>query len=267
VLAVQLGVLSDGPCWWSVLFAGAILAPLGLLDDRLNLPRGLRYGAHLCVAVATCYWLWSPKASGAAGLAIGLLLAIFITGLINSFNFMDGIDALVGSCGCLILAFIGLRADEALWLLLSAAYAGFLVFNLPPARVFMGDAGSTTLGAWVAIALWSEHEILGVADLAPLVPLIGDSAYTILRRLVRGENVLLAHHSHLYQRLLRSGLSHGRISAGYALATALAGLLGYALGRLGMLLVLVAWSLSTLAFEYYLSQKGVPFVRPRVLKS
>ncbi len=266
-LAVQLGALPGGPRWWSVLLAGGVLAPLGLLDDRLNLPRGLRYGAHLFVAALACLWLWQPWTSEAWRLALGLLLVVLITGSINSFNFMDGIDALVGSCGCLILAFLGLRTGDALWLLLAAAYAGFLVFNLPPARVFMGDAGSTTLGAWVAIALWSGRERLHLGDLAPLVPLLGDSAYTISRRLLRGENVLLAHHSHLYQRLLRAGLSHGRISGGYALATTFGGALGYLLGTLGTVLMLLGAGLVALAVEQYLSRRGVPFARPSAVKS
>jgi Fuc2NAc and GlcNAc transferase len=95
-----------------------------------------------------------------------------------------------------------------------------------------------------------------------LLPLVGDSAYTLARRALRGENVLHAHHSHLYQRLLRAGHSHGTISGCYALATLAIALLVTAGGKLVAGLVTLVWAFTVIAAERYLSSRGVPFTRP-----
>jgi UDP-N-acetylmuramyl pentapeptide phosphotransferase/UDP-N-acetylglucosamine-1-phosphate transferase len=194
---------------------------------------------------------------------IGALAVLLVTGLINAVNFMDGIDALVGSTGCIILAYLGWRTRDPVWLVFAAAYAGFLPFNWPPARLFMGDAGSTTLGGLVGVALIAGRDELASSDLVVLVPLLGDASYTLLRRLLRQENVVLAHHSHLYQRLLRAGASHGRISLGYAFATLASAGLASTLGSTGALIALAACAGLVLVLELHLARKGVPFTRPR----
>jgi Fuc2NAc and GlcNAc transferase len=258
-----LGVLAAGPRWAALLLVVLVLAPVGLADDARDLSRGVRYAAHFAVAAGVVLLL-APNtgAHGALGVVGGLLAALFVTGLINAVNFMDGIDGLVAGSGTIALAFLGWQSEDPAWLVLAAAYAGFLLFNLPPARLFMGDAGSTTLGGLLGVALIAGRERLVPADLVVLAPLLGDAAYTLFRRLLRGENVLKAHHSHLYQRLLRAGLSHGRISLGYALATLLAALLARALGAAGALVALAGWALAVLAIERHVAHKGVPFTRP-----
>ena len=172
---------------------------------------------------------------------------------------MDGIDALVGGTGIVILSFLAVLIQDPLWFLLAASYAGFLVFNLPPARIFMGDAGSTVLGGLVAVALLSGRDHLGPRHLLLLGPLIGDSVYTIARRLLRGENVTRAHHSHLYQRLIRAGHSHARVSAGYLIATLAMGLLMALGGNAGAGVGAVTCAFMIVLIERHLSRRAVPF--------
>lgn len=262
-LGSALGLLAAGSRWWAVLLVVLVLAPVGLADDARDLSRAVRYAAHLAVAMGVVLLL-APAAGvhEGLGLAVSVLAALFVTGLINTVNFMDGIDGLVAGTGALALAFLGWQSDDAAWLVFAAAYAGFLVFNLPPARLFMGDAGSTTLGGLLGVALIAGRERLALADLVVLAPLLGDAAYTLCRRLLRAENVLRAHHSHLYQRLLRSGLSHGRISLGYAIATLLAALLARTFGASGALVALGGCAVAVLAIERHVARAGVPFTRP-----
>jgi UDP-N-acetylmuramyl pentapeptide phosphotransferase/UDP-N-acetylglucosamine-1-phosphate transferase len=258
-LGTVLGLVAAGPRTSAVLLVVLVLAPVGLIDDARDLSRGVRYAAHLLVALGVVLLILPEPSAG--GLFYGLIAALLLTGLINAVNFMDGIDALVAGTGAIALAFLGWQSGDASWLVFAAAYAGFALFNLPPARLFMGDAGSTTLGGLLGVALIAGRERLALADLVVLAPLLGDAAYTLLRRLGRGENVLQAHHSHLYQRLLRSGLSHGRISLGYALATLLAALLARAFGATGALVALGGCALAVLAIERHVAQRGVPFTR------
>jgi Fuc2NAc and GlcNAc transferase len=222
-LGVLLGVVAWGPAYWAAAVCAVVLSCLGLAEDALDLPRGLRYAAHLGVATAAVAWLGPFAEEPAHAFAFGLVALVSMSGLINAFNFMDGIDALVGGTGGLILAYLGFRSGEAAWLCFAAAYAGFLLFNLP---------------------------------------LMGDAAYTIFRRLLRGENVLVAHHSHVYQRLFRAGLPHGKISLGYAAATAMAAALASTLGDAGALAAAAVCAGLLLGLELYLTRRGVPFARP-----
>jgi UDP-N-acetylmuramyl pentapeptide phosphotransferase/UDP-N-acetylglucosamine-1-phosphate transferase len=188
---------------------------------------------------------------------------IFVVGMVNAFNFMDGIDALVGGTGVVILGFLVLYSRDWFWLVLAASYAGFLVFNLPPARLFMGDAGSTVLGGLVAIAFLSNRASLEIRHLMILAPLVGDSAYTIARRFLRRENIARAHHSHLYQRLLRAGYSHAPITVSYVAATSVIGALLWLAGDLGALLALLGCAVAVIKIERHLRQRRVPFTRPQ----
>ena len=148
--------------------------------------------------------------------------------------------------------------QDPLWFLLAASYAGFLVFNLPPAKIFMGDAGSTTLGGLVAIALLSGRDHLEPRHLLLFGPLIGDAAYTVVRRLLRGEHVWRAHHSHLYQRLIRVGHSHARVSAYYVIATLAIGLLVTFGGVASAVVGAVICVFAIVLVERYLSRTAGP---------
>jgi Fuc2NAc and GlcNAc transferase len=219
------------------------LAPLilvGILDDRYNISSLVRYFVQLVTATIIVSqlhafpqpWLTSFGTVGAI-FAIGLTI-IGITAGINFYNFMDGLDGLVAGVTVVQLGFLAMWSDRPeLWLLV-AALLGFIYWNWAPAKIFMGDAGSTFLGATIAIVLLAETDpIRAWTALTITLPLIGDAIYTIIRRLQRGENITQAHRSHIYQRLQQSGLSHDRVAIGYILSTAIVGSLITTWGSIG----------------------------------
>jgi Fuc2NAc and GlcNAc transferase len=263
-VGVSCNILPGGPRWWVTAGCAGVLSLLGLADDALDLPSTVRLGIQLLVGTASVALVGAAGWPGPrilAGLAI-VASVIFVVGMVNAFNFMDGIDALVGGTGVVILGFLVLYSRDWFCLLLAASYAGFLVFNLPPARIFMGDAGSTVLGGLVAIAFLSNRPSLELRHLLILAPLVGDSAYTIARRLLRRENIARAHHSHLYQRLLRAGYSHGPITASYVAATLVVGALLWLGGDIGALFALLGCAVAVIMIERHLTQRRVPFTRP-----
>jgi UDP-N-acetylmuramyl pentapeptide phosphotransferase/UDP-N-acetylglucosamine-1-phosphate transferase len=262
--AVHLGVVRGGPRWWAATLCASALALLGLVDDAHDLPRSVRYVAHIVIAAAVVRWVGHPgPGAGLPGIAAFIGSVVLMTGFINAFNFMDGIDALVAGTGVVIVLFLAWITAEPAWLLLAASYCGFLVFNIPPARIFMGDAGSTALGGLVGVAVLSGRAALEVRHLLVFAPLVGDSAYTILRRLIRRENVFRAHHSHIYQRLLRAGHSHGAISGCYACATIGLGLLGAWGSDRAALAGAIGCAAALIAVEVHIAHRRVPFTRPQ----
>ncbi len=207
------------------------LALVGLLDDRFDLPSGLRYLAQLFTATALLAAAALPVVSGSwLGVLAGLVIVVAITATINFVNFMDGLDGLVASCLAVFLTVAALSVGAAwLWPLVGALL-GFLAWNWNPARVFMGDVGSTFLGAVMASVVLQEpnwSEALGLLLVA--TPLLGDAVICVVRRWRAGHSLFQAHRLHLYQRLHRAGVSPPWIAAGYAGATALLGV-GYLVG-------------------------------------
>jgi len=215
------------------------LALISWLDDRQGATMGWRFLVHLWAAVS---WVWMnfvPNALDLPGLSwplpewVAMTLAIlFVIWMINLYNFMDGMDGFAGGMaviGFSALAWLG-RADTgftAVCLTVAAANAGFLACNFPPARIFLGDLGSTTLGFLVAVfSLWGNQAAL-FPFWAPLLifsPFIVDATVTLIQRLLRGEKVWQAHRSHYYQRLVLLGWGHRRtVLAEYALMLACAG--------------------------------------------
>lgn len=148
------------------------------------------------------------------------LWVVFIVWMVNLYNFMDGMDGLAGGMavfGFGTLGVLGLLAGDpgyaGICWVIAASAAGFLVWNFPPARIFMGDTGSSTLGLMAAaLSLWA-----GARDLFPLwiavlvfFPFIFDSTVTLLRRSLEGKRVWEAHRTHYYQRLVQTGWTHRR---------------------------------------------------------
>nr|WP_238718260.1 glycosyltransferase family 4 protein [Petrachloros mirabilis] len=198
---------------WVVLLP---LAVIGFLDDRGSISAKIRYLVQLLCAGLALYcfgafpqpWLthW-----GAIGSGIALLLTLIgFTALINFTNFMDGLDGLVGGVSVVQFAFLALYLQQPVWWLLVAALLGFLIWNWSPAKIFMGDVGSTALGGALAIALLNASSPSQAwSALAITLPLTADAIYTLIRRLIRRENIFAAHRFHLYQRLQQHGWSHG----------------------------------------------------------
>ncbi|MHB1514583.1 MAG: MraY family glycosyltransferase [Acidiferrobacteraceae bacterium] len=210
--------------------APLILLALGVLlvgavsfwDDRTGTPVGLRLAVQAIAAILMFgAGFRVPPIGALAALPewarLALSLAVFLWG-INLYNFMDGMDGLAGGMGVIgfaTLALFGGRIGYEPFFVVNAIIAmaalGFLAFNFPPARLFMGDVGSASLGLlMVANSLWG----LRAGCYPPWVPLvifspfIVDASVTLLRRIVRREPVWRAHKTHYYQRLVGLGWSH-----------------------------------------------------------
>jgi UDP-N-acetylmuramyl pentapeptide phosphotransferase/UDP-N-acetylglucosamine-1-phosphate transferase len=212
-----------------VVLAGALfIAMLGLSDDLLQLPAVLRLIVQILVAALVVYAAGPSPLAGWEGDALVAYAAmvIWLVAVTNAYNFMDGIDgiaggqAIVAATAWLIVGMLSNEWDPAtLGSLLAAASAAFLLHNWHPARVFMGDAGSGFFGfLFAALPMTvpaARPAAIGAAALL-LWPFLFDTAFTLIRRARRGENVLVAHRSHLYQRLVQTGRSHRYVAALYA---------------------------------------------------
>ncbi|QNJ12206.1 glycosyl transferase 4 family protein [Synechococcus sp. M16.1] len=136
---------------------------------------------------------------------------------------MDGLDGLVAGCMALIIAAMAIVLDAPwpLWALVGSLL-GFLPWNWSPAKVFMGDAGSTFLGAvFACLVLQATSWADAFGCLLVATPLLGDAFFCLLRRLLAGHRVFQAHRLHLFQRLHQAGWPHCRVSLTYVAATAL----------------------------------------------
>jgi len=212
---------------------GVLIAAVSWVDDLRSLPSPVRLAAHtvsaLLVVAAIGHWQQvsvPPLGIVQLGWLGGPLTLLWIVGLTNAYNFMDGIDGIAGSqavvagLGWTVLGWLaGRPAVATLGLLVAAASLGFLSHNWPPARIFMGDVGSAFLGYTFAVLplLASPADSrMAVTSLLFVWPFVFDPAFTLLRRLRRGENVFVAHRSHLYQRLVIAGASHLTVTLLYA---------------------------------------------------
>jgi UDP-GlcNAc:undecaprenyl-phosphate/decaprenyl-phosphate GlcNAc-1-phosphate transferase len=222
-----------------VILAALAIAGVALADDMRNLSARLRLLAQLAaalVAVGTGLTL-SRLALPYVGVTelgwLGPALTVFwILGCTNAVNFMDGLDGLVG--GTLLIACVALAAIAGAEggrfvylsaLMLAAGFAGFLPFNLPPARIFMGDVGSQFAGFMLAVlAVAAARFDAGQLSflIVPLLVfgLLFDAGFTLLRRGAMGDRVGAPHRTHLYQLAQRSGMPTMAVAAthwGFAL--------------------------------------------------
>jgi UDP-N-acetylmuramyl pentapeptide phosphotransferase/UDP-N-acetylglucosamine-1-phosphate transferase len=150
------------------------------------------------------------------------VVLLLIVAVINFTNFMDGLDGLVAGCMAVALAAAALQlaAPLPIWALVGSLL-GFLIWNWSPAKVFMGDVGSTFLGALFAglvLQATTWPEALGLLLVA--TPLLGDAFLCVPRRLLAGQRVFDAHRLHLFQRLHQAGWPHARVSSVYIAGTA-----------------------------------------------
>jgi len=208
----------------ALLAGGGAIALIGWVDDRRGLPATVRAGVHLAAAVWAVWCLGGfPFLDVGVRVAplgwMGGVLAVFgIAWLTNLYNFMDGIDGLAAGeavsvglvAGGLLMA-SGADGLALAALSLAAAAGGFLVFNWPPAKIFMGDVGSGLLGyAFGVLAMASERAgaVPLIVWMMLLAVFIVDATATLVRRIVNGERWFEAHRSHAYQRAVQTGYSH-----------------------------------------------------------
>lgn len=215
-----------------------IVAAVSFRDDLRPVTVRTRFAAHalaaaLAVAVTGGWRLVDLPFLGRLDLGPwGALLAfLWIVGLTNAYNFMDGIDGIAGVQAVVAglgWATLGALAGQPLLASLGALIAGtslgFLVHNWPPARIFMGDVGSASLGylfSVMAVVAWAKTPAFAFPGVLLVWPFVADASFTFLRRLVRGENVTQAHRSHLYQRLVLGGASPAGVALLYGALAAL----------------------------------------------
>jgi UDP-N-acetylmuramyl pentapeptide phosphotransferase/UDP-N-acetylglucosamine-1-phosphate transferase len=203
----------------------ALVAVVSYLDDTRHMPIGYRLAVHVTVSVLLV----------ATGMSIGslslpefayvlppplaaLVTVLFTVWMINLYNFMDGMDGFAGgmtAIGFGTLAVLGWwnggQVFAAANLIIAAGAVGFLIFNFPPAKIFMGDTGSSTLGFLAAgMSLWGNRSGAAPLWISVLIfsPFIVDATVTLLRRVARREKVWQAHKTHYYQRLVQVGWGH-----------------------------------------------------------
>ncbi|MEO5702713.1 MAG: glycosyltransferase family 4 protein [Gammaproteobacteria bacterium] len=228
ILGLQITGVIASDIAWALTGGGALIAVTGWIDDRINVPISWRFLAHFVAAFWALFWL-----GGMASLQLGsvtiswgwpgwIVAAVGIVWLTNLYNFMDGIDGLAGMQavvtgigGGLLLGLSGAYELALASLVLAAASAGFLTWNWPPARVFMGDVGSGLLGfSFAVLAIASEKSgalpVLGWTIL--LAIFVMDATFTLLRRMVHKEAWLQAHCTHAYQRVVQLGASHLQVT-------------------------------------------------------
>ncbi len=239
------------------------LALVGVLDDLWGMPASLRYLVQLTTATIATFsfgifpqpWLTSL---GVPGQVVATLLTIIgFTAIVNFFNFMDGLDGLVAGCTAVQLSFLALFFNQPILWLLVAALVGFLWWNWSPAKIFMGDTGSTVLGASVAISIMSnaDHTSQAWAALAITLPLTGDASYTLVRRLLQHKNIFQAHREHIFQRLHQGGWSHDQVAFAYIFMTFILTILISYFGLLGAGISLFLSAIAIGIFEFHLLYK------------
>jgi UDP-N-acetylmuramyl pentapeptide phosphotransferase/UDP-N-acetylglucosamine-1-phosphate transferase len=182
------------------------LAIVGLIDDHKDLPASWRYMIQFLTATALIIVGKIPLSTWTV-----VILVIIITAIINFTNFMDGLDGLVAGCGVVLMA------TTSSWAL-SGAIFGFLLWNWSPARVFMGDVGSTFIGAvFCGLVLQEDSYPVMIQTLLIGFPIFGDAAVCVLRRCIGGEPIFKAHRKHLFQRLHQAGWNHRKVASMYIL--------------------------------------------------
>lgn len=208
---------------------GSAVAAIGFMDDHRPISARVRIAVHVGAAVWAVAWIGAPSALSfgdqiiSFGWVGAVLASVGIVWTLNLFNFMDGVDGIAASeaifmaCGGAALMLVGGASAglAAFGLVVGAACLGFVLWNWPPAKIFMGDVGSGYLGyligvmALVAVrespnALWTWLILGGVFFV--------DATVTLVRRTVRGERVYEAHRSHAYQWLARRWGSHQAVT-------------------------------------------------------
>ena len=203
----------------ALLGGGLLVSGVGFVDDRRALPASIRFAAQTLAAAWALWWI-----GGLSQLQIGaqvvhpgwpgvLIAALGILWTMNLFNFMDGLDGLaaaeavfVAGAGAVLAAFAGHSAIAVVAWVLAWASAGFLYWNWPPARIFMGDVGSSYLGYVIALLALGDVQSSAAAVWVWLIlggAFFVDATVTLVRRWLRRDRVSEAHRQHAYQWLAR----------------------------------------------------------------
>jgi len=215
----------------AIALPGLIVAIIGLLDDRgrLTSAKWRLVGHFVCALLAV--WLVGglpelPLANATIdfGLAGDITAVVYLVWMLNLFNFMDGIDLITGvqtvttSAGIAMLLLASTESDFwKVFVVITASILGFLFFNLPPAKIFLGDVGSGFIGfitAVISLAIAKDEPLVAWAMIILLGVFVTDATVTLLRRLLSREHVYVAHRTHAYQHLSKKLNRHLPVSLG-----------------------------------------------------
>lgn len=210
-----------GADWGLLLGAVLAVAGIGAWDDHRPLGAGIRLAVHVLAGalLAAAFGLWGERPLVAWSVVAGA------TVLVNVWNFMDGIDGIASTQAAIFAGATAMVANDADWALLSlglvACLAGFIPFNFPRARIFLGDVGSGALGMAVALlvtatAVQGTQPLEAILLLLPAAAFLVDATLTLGRRALRGERWWTAHAQHAYQHLARRH-GHVPVTVGYAI--------------------------------------------------
>ena len=238
IIAVFGGAREFSEPIWNMLLIAILAGGLGFADDRADLSPSLKFLGQVLIAFMFV-WILGPLLAaplplagvtllGAMG-AMGAVVAIFwIVAFMNVFNFMDGVNGLAAGSAATGLALFALIAFNLgapiagiMALVVAVGAAGYMPPNVLGGKVFMGDCGSHLLAFMIAgLAVFAAEESSGRVNalIMPTIflPFIFDVGFTLTHRLVRRQNIVVAHREHLYQLILREGASHGTVAAFYA---------------------------------------------------
>ena len=236
---------------------------IGFIDDRLYISKLIRYFSQIFTALLLIFISNSAFLNllnfNSLNLILFLILVIagvfLITAIINFFNFMDGIDGLVSSIFIFYLLYLCFT-DSTNKIFLLVSLIAFLLFNWTPAKIFMGDSGSTFIGSVYVGTLLEATEIKEfILRIIIFTPLLGDAFITLILRMVNNQNIFKGHKLHLYQRLNQAGIDHAQISLLYLCLSMVICLLGFY-----NLLSSIIFSILVVLFGIYLNRyKAVPF--------
>ena len=231
-VAIFLGTLAGAVLlrpegMWPLLSAAALVWAVGLADDLSNLHFGVK-AAFQALAAASLLLYYPPTilsdAPGIMGIIVFVVAVFWIVSLSNAFNFMDGIDGFTGGVALVNALFLAPLVGTVGGFLpaLIGATAGFLVWNMSPASIFIGDSGAYFLGFSLAAAALYAPSLSGqewtplgfLACVVVFTPYLFDTGYTLIRRLRggAGKNIFLAHREHIYQRITPTTAMHRRTS-------------------------------------------------------
>jgi len=243
------GAFFAGLVWTVPLFALA-MSGLGLWDDLSDLSPLFRFTVQIAGSAAILLVLAMKVPSfRLAGYSVPAAIwvpvgAVGLVWMLNLYNFMDGIDGLAGGEAAVAASFFFLlfaHYGESGWaaanLFLASASMGFLVFNWPPASVFMGDAGSLFLGGFFgmqAIVAAMMTPVPFVVLALPFSNFILDTTVTLIRRVCGGEQWYAPHRSHFYQRMTDLGMSHAKVTVLELVAVVLSCLAAWLYMRSGL---------------------------------
>lgn len=277
VLAMVLTPVVGAPPALAYLGGTAVVltAVVGWMDDRHSMPVAPRLGVHvaaaLFIASLTLVWDSSGLVLVSSGIAAAGIWAFWTVSVINVVNFMDGTDGLIGLQAAVYGAFgacvLGPSGAGLFASVLAGAAVGFLVLNWDPARIFMGDVGSGALGVvMVLVGLLTvlEADWSVVHAFLPLMPLFVDETLTMVRRVRNGERAWEAHRSHVYQRLVQQGWSHGRVAILYGAASVLCAVVSIALPEVALSFLITAGATflglltGALALRGWVEREGFP---------